>query len=123
MRTSRFYRAVAAAVLISVGLTGVVFVSAQVPPSLQEWMRRLSSGEFAAARGDTGRWIDNGAGYCVMEKNAAGVDEIVRYETATGKREMWMSAAQLTPPQLGDDPSADFGRFPDDHQRHLRLGL
>jgi dipeptidyl-peptidase-4 len=101
MRTLRFHRVVATAVLISVGLTGAVFASAQVPPSLQEWMRRLSSPEFAPARGVIGRWIDDGAGYCLTEKNTAGIGEIVRYETATGKREIWISAAQLTPPQLG----------------------
>ena len=54
-----------------------------------------------AGRGGAGRWVDNGAGYLAVERNTNGVSEIVRYDTATGERKVWMSAAQLTPPQLG----------------------
>ncbi len=80
---------------------GALSASAQVTPTLQEWMRRLGTSEFAAARGGSGRWIENGAAYTAIERNAAGAAEIVRYDTATGKREVWMAADRLTPPQLG----------------------
>ena len=88
----------AGAMGIIVLFLGAVCLSAQVTPSLQEWMRRLGTSEFAAARGGSGRWVDGGAAYLATERNTAGVAEIIRYDTATGKRDVWMSAEKLTPP-------------------------
>jgi len=102
MKKTGLHRLIAAAAYTAV-LFGLfpASVSAQVTPTLQEWMRRLGTAEFAAARGGSGRWVDDGAGYTTLERSTAGAVEIVRYETATGKREIWMSADRLTPPQLG----------------------
>ena len=105
MHLTRFSRVVTTTVLILAGLFGAVSAPAQVTPSLQDWMKRLASPEFSAGRGGVGRWIDGGAGYTATERNPGGVGEIVRYETATGKREILMTAAQLTPPQLGKPPA------------------
>lgn len=74
---------------------------AQVTPRLEEWIKRLATPEFAPARGEAGRWIEGGAAYLVWEPNAAGDREIVRVESSSGKREVWLSAAQMTPPELG----------------------
>jgi dipeptidyl-peptidase-4 len=74
---------------------------AQVTPRLEEWIRRLATPEFSPARGEGGRWIEGGAAYLVWERNASGAMEIVRVDAASGKRDVWLSAAQLTPPELG----------------------
>ena len=90
-----------AILLILAGPAGSRPAAAQVTPRLQEWMQRLATTEFSVARGGGGRWVDGGAGYLVMEPDAAGAGEIVRYDTAGGQRAVWMSASQLTPLDLG----------------------
>lgn len=75
--------------------------AAQLSPSVQEWLRRLESPEFAAGGGGRGgrgraggpRWANGGSAYQGIEGG-----EIVRYDTATGARTVELSAAQLTPP-------------------------
>ena len=76
---------------------------AEVSTNLQAWMKRISSGEFGAgrgggsgratARGGSGEWVDGGRGYTRIERGA-----LVRYDTASGDREVLMSEEQLTPP-------------------------
>ena len=71
-------------------------------------IHRIDSGEFSGGnetRGGAGRrggriagerrWLDGGSGYSTIERG-----ELVRYDAATGKREVLMSAKQLTPPKL-----------------------
>ena len=55
----------------------------------------LAIGSFGPAR-----WIEQGNAYTTVEPAfaPAGAREIVRYETATGKRSVLISAAALTPP-------------------------
>jgi len=79
-------------------------VAAQLSQNMQDMLRRINAGEFNAGgrgAGAAGRWIDGGQGYAATERNASGANEIVRYDTATGRRDVLMTAAQLTPPQLG----------------------
>ncbi len=71
---------------------------------MQEMLRRIAAQEFGGGRGGGrpgGRWVDGGKGYTNSERDQNGNSEIVRYDTATGKREVLLTAAQLTPPQLG----------------------
>jgi dipeptidyl-peptidase 4 len=79
--------------------------SAQLSQNMQNMLQRLNSPEFRQSGGRgggaAGRWVDEGKAYTAVERNPGGGSEIVRYDTATGKREVWMSAGQLTPPQLG----------------------
>jgi dipeptidyl-peptidase-4 len=79
--------------------------AAQLSQNMQEMLRRINAGEFGAGGGRGGgaggRWIDSGSGYTAIERNAAGSSEIIRYDTATGRREVLMTAAQLTPAQAG----------------------
>lgn len=100
---ARLPRIVFATVILS--LAAVVPAFAQLSPAMQDMLRRLNTTqEFGAARGGagaSGRWVDGGAGYVATERVAAGGSEIVRYDTATGRRDVLMTAAQLTPPQLG----------------------
>jgi dipeptidyl-peptidase-4 len=78
----------------------------QLSQNMQEWLKRLNSPEFGGGfagrgRGMGGQWTDGGQGYLATERAQGGGTEIVRYDTATGNREVLMTAAQLTPPQLG----------------------
>jgi dipeptidyl-peptidase-4 len=88
--------------------------------NMQDILRRINAGEFGGPGGGRrggpggGRWVDGGLGYVNIERNPKGGSDIVRYETATGKREVLLSAEQLTPPALGKPlvfteytPSAD----------------
>ena len=69
-------------------------------PSLS--LDRLFLGrEFAPKRFGPARWLADGSGYTTLEPSPAfpGTDarDIVRYDPATGRREVMVSAAQLVP--------------------------
>jgi dipeptidyl-peptidase 4 len=58
----------------------------------------MNKGEFAPARFEPPRWLHGGADYTVVEpSNEGGGQDVVEYETATGKRSVLVSAARLTP--------------------------
>ncbi len=79
----------------------------QISSNLQSMIKRIASGEFSGSsdargggrRGGRGggerQWVDGGRGYSTIERG-----DLVRYETASGKREVLMSAKELTPPGL-----------------------
>ena len=96
-------RLVAAAVVVLVLCTAPA--AAQLPANMQDILRRIhTTQEFGAAgrgAGAGGRWVDGGAGYAAVERTPDGAAELVRYDTATGRRDVLMTAAQLTPPALG----------------------
>lgn len=88
--------------------------------NMQDILRRINASEFGGSGGGRrggpggGRWVDGGLGYVNIERNPKGGSDIVRTETATGKREVLLSAEHLTPPALGKPlefteytPSAD----------------
>ena len=79
--------------------------AAQLSENIQDILRRIhTTQEFGAAgrgAGAGGRWVDDGAGYAAVERTSGGASELVRYDTATGRRDVLMTAAQLTPPALG----------------------
>lgn len=67
-------------------------------PAVQELLRRaFQTRDFAGQRFGPARWLDGGAAYVTLEPSgtASGADDIVRYETATGKREVMIPAADL----------------------------
>jgi dipeptidyl-peptidase-4 len=87
-------------------VTGMASVAteAQLSSNMQNMIRRIDSGEFGGGirgggRGARGggprRWVDGGQGYTSTERG-----DLVRYDTATGKREVLMSAKEMTPPGL-----------------------
>src|SRR5262245_5965630 len=64
----------------------------------RQLQRIFDSREFRAGPVGPARWIEHGAAYTTVEaRDAGGGSGIVRYETATGRREVLISAAQLTP--------------------------
>src|SRR5690349_9713542 len=81
-------------------LCASVPAAAQVPDHVNDMLRRIfASAEFAPQRFGPARWIENGTAYTTVEKSAANANafEIVRYETATGNRSVYISASQLVP--------------------------
>src|SRR2546428_7946292 len=85
---------------------------AQLPAAATEMLRRLyASRDFASERFGPARWIENGAAYTTVEPSDAvsGASDIVRYETATGARTVYVSARRLIP--AGDSQPLDI----DDH--------
>jgi dipeptidyl-peptidase-4 len=91
--------------LVLAVLLCAVPVASQLSQNMQDILRRINSGEFGAvgrrAPGAGVRWVDGGQGYTSTERNPKGGSDIVRYDTATGKRDVLMTADELTPPQLG----------------------
>jgi dipeptidyl-peptidase-4 len=61
--------------------------------------RIIASDEFHGKRFGPARWLEDGSGYTTVERAEAGEGrELVRYEPATGLREVLVSARTLTPP-------------------------
>ncbi len=44
------------------------------------------------------RWLPDGSAYAIVERNANGGSDIVRYEAATGERRVLVDGARLVPP-------------------------
>jgi len=73
---------------------------AQLKPEVQQLLNRFyNTEEFTPKTFGPAQWLENGDAYTTVEDSATVRDarEIVRYETATGKRSVLVSAAQLTP--------------------------
>jgi len=86
--------------------------AAQAPENVTETLRRIfASAEFAPQRFGPARWIENGTAYTTVEKSAANPDafDIVRYETVTGVRSVYISARQLVP--SGASEALDFDDY------------
>src|SRR4051812_33887805 len=88
--------------LMLIGLLGPARIEAQLSSNMQTMIRRINAGEFGGDGGGGGaragvqrQWIDGGSGYTSIERG-----DLVRYDTATGKRVVLMTAKQLTPPGL-----------------------
>jgi len=95
-------------------------LSAQMPDSSALTLDRIfNSPEFAPERLGPVRWLDNAPAYVKLEVDSAtpGGRSLVRYDAATGKREVWVAASRLVP--QGDSlPLAveDYGLSPDGKQ-------
>ena len=75
-------------------------------PAVTDLLRRAFVGkEFAVQPFGPVRWIGKGEFYTVLAPSdkREGLNDIVRYETATSRREVLVSASQLIPPG-GDKP-------------------
>jgi dipeptidyl-peptidase-4 len=82
-----------------------------------EQLRRIfASRDFAPEGFGPARWMDGGAAYTTVEPSATlqGGDDIVRYETATGARQVYVAAERLVPPGASAPlPVDDYGWSPD----------
>ena len=61
--------------------------------------RIFNSNEFAPERLGEVRWLEKQAAYVKLEADSAtGGQGLVRYDAASGKRQLWIPAARLVPP-------------------------
>ena len=99
------------AALLLTALLGVHTATAQLSQNMQDWMRRINSGEFGGrggrgagggrgGRGGAGRWMEGGKFYLTTEASG-GRMQTVRIETATGARMAMPAEAPSTPPGGG----------------------
>ena len=95
---STLYRRLAA---LALSLATPVLLSArQAPaPAAGDLIDRIfKAREFTAPPPAAAQWLDGGASYAVVETTRDGQPAVVKYDSATGaRREVAMSAAQLTP--------------------------
>src|SRR5271168_3520013 len=73
---------------------------AQISPESDQLLHRMyASEDFEVKYFGPARWLDDGAFYTTVEPSSAVKDaqDIVSYQTATGKREVLVSAAKLIP--------------------------
>ncbi|HEV2348803.1 MAG TPA: S9 family peptidase [Terriglobia bacterium] len=83
-------------------------LDAQVSPQLDATLRRIFVGKDLNAKSfGPARWLEGGRSYVTVEPSATvkGAKDIVEYETATGKRQILVSASQLVP-EAGKPPLA-----------------
>src|SRR5215467_2938389 len=93
---------------------------AQQTFELDKFFRRaFLSREFQPKRFGPARWLGKGEAYTTLEKSSqtAGASDLVRYDTETGKREVLIAAADLTP-KGAEKPLAieDYAWSPDANQ-------
>lgn len=75
-------------------------VQAQVSQESDALLHRMyASSDFEVKYFGPARWLDDGAAFTTVEPSAAvqGAADIVRYETATGKRDVLVSASKMIP--------------------------
>src|ERR1039458_1487811 len=90
-------RTIVPVALLLTGLLGALPAHAQLSQNMQDWMRRINSGEFSAGGGrgaggggrggrggGAGRWMDGGKAYVISEAASGGGMQSVRIDTATG---------------------------------------
>ena len=75
-------RTILPAALLLTGLLGATPAHAQLSQNMQDWMRRINSGEFSAGGGrgagrggrggGAGRWMDGGKAYAISEPASGG---------------------------------------------------
>ncbi len=102
-RGSRECRLLVSLVLTLAMLAVASIARAQISPESDKLLHRLfASPDFEVKKFGPARWLDGGEFYTTVEPSESakekGAKDIVRYETATGKREVLISASKLIPP-------------------------
>jgi dipeptidyl-peptidase-4 len=110
-RASRFFparglrecRLLVSLVLTLATLAVASTARAQISPDSDKLLHRLfASPDFEVKKFGPARWLDGGEFYTTVEPSESvkekGAKDIVRYETAAGKREVLISASKLIPP-------------------------
>ncbi len=94
-------RGSAHAVAAALAVCAVLAAGAQQADSLRaldaQLERIFQAREYEVPRFGPAKWLAGGDAYTVLEPNAAGGSEIVRYEAATGARSVIVAAARLMP--------------------------
>ncbi|MFL5515354.1 MAG: DPP IV N-terminal domain-containing protein, partial [Gemmatimonadales bacterium] len=85
------------------GLSATILPAQQADSSLLTLTRIYGSAEFAAQPFGPSRWLGDGAAYTTLEPEAGGQgQDIVRYDVESGRREVLVSARELTPKDAGE---------------------
>jgi dipeptidyl-peptidase-4 len=104
--------ALSALTLLSVLSVPSALSAQQLPADVDSTLHLIyASREFAGERFGPARWIENGKAYTTVERSrdVEGGSDIVRYETASGKRSILVSARSLVP--RGDSAALDFDDY------------
>lgn len=93
----------------------------QTDSTLLTLERIFSSREFIGERFGPARWLDNGSGYTTLEpsQELKGGPDIVRYDTATGRREILVAAKRLVSPGAAAALAIENYEWSPDRQRLL----
>src|SRR3982751_4179629 len=97
-------------------------VSIRASDQLNRDLKRIfDSKELTPKRFGPARWRDNGLSYTIVEPSSKikGADDIVLYETATGKRSVLVEASVLCPPGASKPLSIEDYQWSNDGQRLL----
>jgi dipeptidyl-peptidase-4 len=88
-----------AALLILLPLPGLAAARQAQDPGLLSVERIYGSSDFAAQPFGPARWLPGGEAYTTLERAGSGrAREIVRYQAASGAREVLVGLRELTPP-------------------------
>src|SRR3954452_16004837 len=111
-------RLLALAALTSCALS----IPIQASEDLNRNLKRIfDSKELTPKRFGPARWRDNGSSYTIVEPSSTlkGSDDIVLYETATGKRSVLVEASKLCPAGASKPLRIDDYRWSNDGQKLL----
>jgi dipeptidyl-peptidase 4 len=89
------------ALIVAAALVTAKPAASQQPAENHDFLRRaFLTDEFATHVFGPARWLNGGEAYTTVEPSATVKDatELIRYMSETGKREVLVSAADLTPP-------------------------
>src|SRR4051794_21467194 len=107
-------------------LSALTLCAISIPTRASEELNRnlkriFDSKELTPKRFGPARWRDNGSSYTIVEPSSKvkSADDIVLYETATGKRSVLVEASVLCPPGASKPLSIDDYRWSDDGRKLL----
>lgn len=83
--------------ILTLFLLQLQFLDAQRERSSKLTLDRIYSGEFRPDYQSPISWIDGGNAYIIIEANSEGNLELIKYESASQKRSVFLSDNQLTP--------------------------
>src|SRR3954467_10908348 len=109
-----------------VALLATAFSLLPIPIRASEQLARdlkriFDSKELTPKRFGPARWRDGGSSYTIVEPSSKskGADDIVLYETATGKRSVLVEASAFCPPGASKPLTVDDYQWSNDGQRLL----
>ena len=109
-----------------VGILACTFYTFGIPTRASEQLARdlkriFDTKELTPKRFGPARWRDNGSSYTIVERSSKvkDADDIVLYETATGKRSVLVEASALCPTGASKPLKVDDYRWSNDGQRLL----
>ena len=87
--------------------------SAELPAELDARIRAIYETNEMEAKRPSARWLPDGSGLLVLEPTSDGAQELVRYDAASGTRQVIGSSSQLVPSGAsGPLVIEDFGLSP-----------